>query len=309
MRHLALWASCLWAFAVLAGGCRPSTEETTAAEPPSATEAPAGLPQGPGTTPADDGVAIAYTVRGEGEPALVFIHGWSCDQSYWSEQVDAFSDGHTVVTLDLAGHGASGKDRAEWRIASFGGDVKAVVDALGLGRVIFVGHSMGGPVALEAARLLPGRVAGVVGVDTFQDAGHRPDPDQWGELVAAYEDDFAGTCDRFVRSMFPEDTDAGLVEDTVGDLCDAPPAIATALIREFGEYDLAAVMSAVDAPVRAINGTLFPTAVEANREHAPGFEADLMEGTGHFPMLERPAEFNELLAAAVAALSPGDSGG
>ncbi len=64
-----------------------------------------------GTVAAPDGVSIAYTVRGSGSPALVFIHGWMCDQSFWDAQVEPFSEFHTVVTIDLAGHGLSGMER------------------------------------------------------------------------------------------------------------------------------------------------------------------------------------------------------
>ena len=53
-----------------------------------------------------DGVDIHYEVHGEGEPALVFIHGWSCDRSYWRAQVEYFAKQYQVITIDLAGHGA-----------------------------------------------------------------------------------------------------------------------------------------------------------------------------------------------------------
>jgi pimeloyl-ACP methyl ester carboxylesterase len=52
-----------------------------------------------------DGVEISYSVYGEGSPALVFVHGWSCDQTYWKHQVPEFSKRYTVVTIDYAGHG------------------------------------------------------------------------------------------------------------------------------------------------------------------------------------------------------------
>src|SRR5207249_632714 len=117
---------------------------------------------------APDGIRIVYEVQGEGRPgtpALVFIHGWSCDRSYWKGQLEPFSQRFKVVAIDLAGHGESGLGRDAWTIAAFGGDVAAVVQKLGLERVILIGHSMGGHVTAEAARRLPGRVAGLVWVD------------------------------------------------------------------------------------------------------------------------------------------------
>jgi pimeloyl-ACP methyl ester carboxylesterase len=93
--------------------------------------------------PSVDGVTIAYEVAGQGTPALVFVHGWSCDRSYWAGQLEAFSRDFTVVAPDLGGHGESGLDRKAWTIKSFGGDVATVVERLDLKQVILIGHSMG----------------------------------------------------------------------------------------------------------------------------------------------------------------------
>src|SRR5690606_25244475 len=93
-----------------------------------------------GFVPSKDGVRIAWTLRGDGPP-LVFVHGWSCDQAYWREQVDHFAEHHSVVTVDVAGHGKSGLGREEWTIASFGADVAAVLQELDLEGAILIGHS------------------------------------------------------------------------------------------------------------------------------------------------------------------------
>lgn len=253
--------------------------------------------------PSADGVPIAYTARGEGDVALVFIHGGFADASFWSEQVEAFAARHRVVTLDLAGHGESGM-RTEWTLAAFGEDVAAVVEALDLPPVVLVGHSLGGAVALEAARRMPDRVVGVIAVDTLQNADAGWDEKAWQERKAAFREDFDGTCRRMAGALFHDGAEAGLVASVTERLCDGPPE-AAAMLESFNGYDRAAAMRAVAAPIRAINGDLYPTNVEGNRRYAPGFDAVIMEGVGHFPMLERPDEFNRHLAAAVAALAGG----
>jgi pimeloyl-ACP methyl ester carboxylesterase len=106
------------------------------------------------TTRSSDGVEIRYDVYGKGEPAIVLVHGWALDRALWEGQVPGLSKLHRVITLDLPGHGESGKNRSQWTMAAFGQDVKAVVDASGAKQVILVGHSMGGPVVLEAARAM-----------------------------------------------------------------------------------------------------------------------------------------------------------
>src|SRR5512134_931048 len=77
------------------------------------------------STPSVDSIPIVYEVQGHGAPALIFVHGWSCDRNYWKAQVPAFSPHYKVVTLDLAGHGASGSGRKDYSIELFGADVAA----------------------------------------------------------------------------------------------------------------------------------------------------------------------------------------
>src|SRR5690242_5375246 len=68
------------------------------------------------TVKAADGLTIACDVRGKGDTAFVFLHGWGGDREYWKHQADALAANYTVVTVDQAGHGASGKDRKTWTI-------------------------------------------------------------------------------------------------------------------------------------------------------------------------------------------------
>ncbi len=104
---------------------------------------------------ADDGLEIVGEVRGQDDTALIFLHGWCGDREYWKHQVEVFAADYRVVALDQAGHGESGKGRKAWTADGLAADVEAVVKALGLKRVILVGHSMGGSVALLAAKRMP----------------------------------------------------------------------------------------------------------------------------------------------------------
>ena len=294
MKHISLIA--VFAFALACGG---SPQEVP--PPP----VPAGPVAGPGTAFAPDGVSIAYTVAGSGSPALVFIHGWMCDQTYWTDQAAVFSETNTVVTVDLAGHGESGMEREGWPLMAFGTDVEAVVEALDLDRVILIGHSMGGPVVLEAARLMPDRVIGVIGVDALQDADHRYDPEEVAPFLAAFESDFPGTCRDFVVSMFLEGADQTLVEHVATNMSAGPPEIGNALMRNFVDYDAAAAFAAVPAaiPIRCINSTMNATNIEANRAHHEDFDVIVMDDVGHFLMMEQPEEFDALLEQIILDLS------
>ncbi len=254
-----------------------------------------------GTVFSADGVVIHYHVEGSGLPAVVFIHGWACDGSIWAGQVKEFSPRHTVVTIDLAGHGRSGRDRAAWSVPSFAEDVRAVIEKLGLTRVVLVGHSMSGYVILEAARLVPDRVAALVPVDTLQDVEWNPGKglDDW---IESFHRDFVSSTRQFVKEMFPEDADPALVEKMAAQMSAMPPEIGVAVLRAVFAYDKAAALARVKQPIRAINSDKYPTRLDVNRRYAPQFEAVFIPGTGHFPMLEKPTEFDRLLARAIADL-------
>jgi len=118
-----------------------------------------------------DGVRLCYEVHGAGTPALVFVHGWSCDRSYWRDQLPYFSEEHKVVAIDLAGHGESGLGRQAWTMPAFGDDVVTVVAQLGLESTVLIGHSMGGDVIVDAALKLRDRVAGLVWADVYGSLG------------------------------------------------------------------------------------------------------------------------------------------
>jgi len=247
-------------------------------------------------------VAIHYRVEGAGSPAVVLIHGWAGDASIWAGQVKELGASHTVVTIDLAGHGASGRDRAAWTVPAFAEDVRAVIEKLDLKRVVLVGHSMSGYVILEAARLMPDRVAALVPVDTLQDVDWKPGKglDAWLESMRK---DFVALSRQFVKEMFTETADPSLVERMAARMSAMPSEIGVAVLRAVFSYDKAAALSRVKQPIRAINSDKIPTLLEVSRRYAPQFEAVLMHGTGHFPMLEKPAEFNRLLEKAIEELA------
>ena len=252
------------------------------------------------TAVSSDGVALAYSAGGEGEPALVFIHGGFADRSFWRHQLASFAGTHRVVALDLAGHGDSGRNREAWTMDAFGADVHAVVEAERLQRVVLVGNSLGFPVALAAARLLPGRVVGLVAVDTLLDLSHPRDPEQMRALAARARQDFPAVCAEMVAILFHPDADPGVRAEVEKRMCGFPGTIAAAIWEQLATYDLRVAVSGLGVPVRAINGDLYPTVIEANREIVPSFTAAIVSHAGHYPMLERPAEFDRLLSEALA---------
>jgi len=253
-----------------------------------------------------DGEPIVYEKAGSGEPTLIFIHCWSCDKSYWAYQVDYFSKKYKVIAIDLAGHGESGLGRVDWTIQNYAKDVKAVIDKEKLDNVILVGHSMGGPVVLAAAQLLGDKVKALITIDTFQDIEQKLTQEQIDGFYKSFEEDFVAATKEFVKGLFPENADSNLVRMIAEDVSSAPPNIALASFRSLFKFDESANFDKINLPVRFINSEKFPTNVDAAKRHIKNFDLKIIKGTGHFPMLEKPEVFNNVLEETINELLKND---
>lgn len=257
-----------------------------------------------------DGVHVQYHVYGAGEPTLVFIHGWSGDANYWREQVPEFKQRYTVVTVDLAGHGGTDASRSDWTIAQFGQDVVTALSAVPGQQIILVGHAMGGPVSIEAARKLGSRVIGIVGVETFNSVGApAPSKAQVDALIKPFEADFIGETRRFVTEhLFAPGGNRDLANKVAYDMSLSAPRVAIPSLRAVLEYDFTEPLKEVRVPIVAIDSDLGEPVNEARiRKVLPKFHATIIPGVGHFPMMEDPARFNAALETEIQALRPAGS--
>jgi pimeloyl-ACP methyl ester carboxylesterase len=248
-----------------------------------------------GATVAPDGIRIVFEAAGTGRPALVFVHGWSCDRTFWAEQVATFARAHRVVAVDLAGHGASGRGRTAWTMAAFGADVAAVVESLALDDVVLIGHSMGGDVVVEAALRLGRRVRGIVWVDTYDSLDVEED-DDLESFVKPFRRDFPTAVQAFVRTrLFLPATDPEVVDRVAATMASRPSSIAIdAMVHSVtNAAGAAAALRQIDAPVVSIHPAFRPPDEASLRRH--GIEPIVMPEIGHFPMLEDPPRFDALL--------------
>lgn len=242
-----------------------------------------------------DGVEIVYSAVGAHQPALVFIHGGLANRTFWEPQVAAFGARRMVVAVDLAGHGDSGRNRREWSIPAFAEDVATVVSHLGLARVVLLGNSLGGPVALEAATLLPGIAVAVIGVDTFHDLTAVAPTDVMRTRAEAFGRDPEGSTRTMVTQLFHAGAYPDLQAWATAQMLKTPVSVVVPMLRSFGGYDPGRAARAAGVPVSAINGDLWPTTVGTNRTIVPGFDVSVVPNAGHYLMLETPEEFNAAL--------------
>ncbi len=244
------------------------------------------------------GLMIHSSSAGRGSGAVVFVHGWTCDSSAWAAQVPVFAAKYRVLTLDLPGHGQSASPTdGMFSMDLFAQAVEAVRAEANVDRIVLVGHSMGAPVIRQYARLYPEHVAALVAVDgpldmrTFSGA----QPGQAPPLLTGPEG--LKTRENMIRSMFTPETPPALQQQILTMMLHAPEATAAGAMAAI--FDPAIRKDDVASmPALAIYaGTSQMPNVDDMRKTLPGFEETQIAGTGHFVMMEKPAEFNRVLTA------------
>lgn len=249
-----------------------------------------------------DGTDIHYYEQGHEGLMLVFVHGWSCDASYWREQSDYFKDKYHMVLIDLAGHGRSGSERENYTMEAFGQDVKAVVESIDAQQVVLIGHSMGAQVIAQTARLMPEKVLGLIAVDDLQNVEYPLGEEQFKEMTSPFKEDFKQGVRDFVTGMLRSDN-LPVNEWVISDMSLADPNVALSAMNEslsgYLTGDVAKLFDGLDVPVVAVNADLWPTDVEANKRHIKNFELIELIGLDHFLMLKAPDRFNPALEQAI----------
>ena len=286
------------AWAALAACGSPHPDATPAAP----ASAPATATQ---FTPSADGVTIAWHKVGQGEPAIVLVHGWAENSTIWRAQLAALSGRFSVVTLDLAGQGASGATRASWSLPAFAQDVAAVVAQLPNPRVVLVGQGMGGPVALMAAPLIGTRLRGIIGVETFRTLGEPPPlPSQREQNLLRFRGDFVGAMRAFVTgTLFRPQADPAVVRKVVDLMAQTVPERGLAALNELNRFDYATVLPLVKTPIMVIDSDLGGRADEGRLHRAaPQLRVITLAGDDSFPMLDDTQRFNSALLQAIDSL-------
>lgn len=251
---------------------------------------------------------LAFLDEGDG-PALLFLHSGIADARMWTPQVSAFAPRRRCVCPDLRGFGASGPRRAGTTDAD---DLAGLLDALGIDRVVVIGSSYGGQVAVEFALTYPSRIAGLVLAATL--AGMtEPGPKLrqiWKETDAAL---MTGELDRGVELELrawvdgprrrPDQVEPGVREllRVMNRKIWERAAAEEQPESDDPEFDLVGRLAEIAVPALLIKGELDQPDVAASlrvlAERLPDAEPRKIAGVAHFPNLERPEEFNALTRA------------
>jgi pimeloyl-ACP methyl ester carboxylesterase len=245
-------------------------------------------------TLAHDGIELAYDEHGTGEPALVFVHGWTCDRRFFGAQVDHFAPRHRVVALDLRGHGDSGKPRGPYPIAAHVTDVIAVMATLRMQGVV-VGHSMGGAVALQLAAEHPERVKAVVMIDPVPLSLPAELRRQVEGLARAIEAGDQVPRRQFVERLFMPTSDPAVRERVVRTMMATPDHVAVEGLKSVLEFDGISVASRCKVPALHLMTSPAFNPPHLMAERLPGVVQGWTVGSGHFSMLEVPDQVNSMI--------------
>ncbi len=251
------------------------------------------------------GTEINHQICGTGEPTLLFIHGWCIDQSYWSYQSDGFCGQYQVVTIDLPGYGQSGRNRDNWSIEQFGEDVDHLINQLQLKNVVLIGHSMGGDIILETA-LKNDKVIALVGVDNFKDVEmefNQQIQEEINGFLQILEENYSEVASAYAEgALFHPKTDPMVMQRVVDNIQGADSTIAVASLKQLFEYTQqeAQKLSKLKQKLFLINSSYTPTDTAALKRTGVDYQLLQIHETGHYPMIEKPGEFNQLLKQVLA---------
>jgi pimeloyl-ACP methyl ester carboxylesterase len=262
-----------------------------------------------------DGVKVHYESYGVGKEAVVFIHGWTCDLTFWRGQAPVYRKRRSLL-IDLPGHGQSDKPKVAYPMEFFAKSIEAVLRDAKVERAVLVGHSLGGPIAFAFIHLFPEQAKGLVLVDatvntiavnTINDMASYQAEQQKRYLQrtqnlsgAVGEQNFLAQ----VNAMFSLKTPLALRNQIRAKMLSTPEYVRIAAVTSPSEVYPPVPGEVFDMPALAIQAAAKGTEqrAEAMRTIFPKLRLEKWTGNGHFLMMEEPWRFNKSLETFLAGL-------
>jgi len=260
-----------------------------------------------------NGVRVHYESYGAGGEALVFIHGWACDLTFWRGQQALYDHPERrALLIDLPGHGSSDKPHRSYPIEFFARAVEAVMRDAQVERAVLIGHSLGGPIAYAFLREFPEKASALALVDAFV-SRHMAGPADRAATAAHFakiarslqgaagERNFAER----VESCFTPPTPPALRAEIRAKMAATPKYVRIAALSSISSLGPPPDDETFDLPAIAIQAAEPGTQArfELMRSIFPRLQLNIWEGAGHFLMLEDPQRFNAEVEQFLAARS------
>lgn len=256
-----------------------------------------------------DGSRVHYESYGKGKEAVVFIHGWTCDLTFWRGQAPVYQK-HRALLVDLPGHGESEKPDVSYTQERFARAIEAVMKKAGVKRAVLVGHSMGGPVALTFLRLFPSKAEAIVLVDSFVPQAPKDDAEKAATaarmapfLKSFHEANYRDTTGKMIEGMFSDKTTPAMREEIRTKMSATPQHVVASAMEGMFAIEATKPGEMYNLPAMAIVASDRPNGEAQLRAVFPNLRKyEAWPGSGHFLMMESPDRFNAALEEFLAGL-------
>jgi pimeloyl-ACP methyl ester carboxylesterase len=251
---------------------------------------------------ASDGAEIAFADQGSGSLALLFVHGWQADHSVWGDVIDALRPEMRAVAVDLRGSGRSSAAAGPYRLERFAADLRELVDALELGQVVVVGHSMGATVALRFALDAPQATRGLALIAPVPASGGGFSAKGEAYLRATAGDPAAAK--RWLARTFAGTPDEARLNLVCAAAARTPSSVALESFESWAHADFAEETKRITAPALVIAPEHDVPEAHKRKVAAllPNARYVVLSECGHYAIVERPEELARSVRDFISAL-------
>jgi pimeloyl-ACP methyl ester carboxylesterase len=242
-------------------------------------------------------VRLFYEETGNGDPPLLFVHGWTCNHTHWAAQVAHFAPAHRVVTVDLRGHGRSDAPVQDYTMEGFAGDLAWLCDRLDMKRPVVIGHSMGGIVTLATCAGHPEVARAGILVDPPFPPIRAGNENRLAPVIEAMSrPDYVDYTRGFIETMFSPDDDPRRKEAIIAGMLATPQHVLVGALKGNAAFDSATAASAYKQPLLVISaGFMAFNDLSRLKPEFPQIQFAQTVGSGHFNMVEVPDQVNAMI--------------
>ncbi|HKX33437.1 MAG TPA: alpha/beta hydrolase [Blastocatellia bacterium] len=246
-----------------------------------------------------DSIRVHYQNYGQGQDAVVMIHGWSCNLNFWKANAPALAGHSRVITIDLPGHGQSDKPQTAYSMDLFARAVDAVLQDAKVERATLVGHSMGTPVIRQFYRHYPAKTRALVIVDgSLQPFGNKAAMEKF--LAPLREPTYKQAAESMIGFMVTPIKDPATRDEVKTAMLSTPQHVMTSAFDGMLDESIWKNQDPIQVPalvVMAKRDSLTPEYERFVRGLIPGVDYQLWDGVSHFLMMDEPQKFNDAVTA------------